>query len=235
MNRFGSTIETPLNMWRLLVYWLFKIGKNPEVYDITYSCIWNDFNLDLSDIGYREGGSSKLKRWYEIYISRDEVEKFYKNVKIIKEKKKDFVALFKFGNKEKHTTNKVGDFCLIAATFRFQRGILKKVNIYYRTTEGVTKFLADLILLKGFFKHYLDFIDMKEIEVEFFFAKVYTRYFHILTFQRVCKLVWNEDVAKKLGKWAKEMMDDVKSGKRQFKFCAAKRLAKSFMEGCNEE
>ncbi len=235
MNRFGAPIDNPVAMWRLNAIWLYKNGINPELYDLTYSCIWEDFELELLDIGYRRGGVAKRKRWLDIYISSDEVEKFNRNVKIIKEKKKDFVALFRFGNKEKKTSNKVGDFCLIAGVFRFQKGALKKINIFYRTTEGITKFLADLILLRDFFKLYLTSIDVKGVEVEFFFSKVYTRYFHLITFYRVCKQLWNEDVTEKLGKWAEDLLKNVKSGKREFKFCAAKRLAKSFKENCDEK
>lgn len=222
-------------MWRLIAYWLFKSSSNPEAYDISYSCVWEDFELGLDEIGYKKGGFAKSKRWFDIYISWEEVEKFNRSIKIITGKKKDFVALFRFGNKEKKTSNKVGDFCLIAATFRFQRGALKKVNIYYRTTEGITKFLADLILLKGFFKHYLTSVDMKGIEVEFFFTKIYTRYFHVITFFRVCSQVWKEDVREKLkAKWARDLIESVINEKRDFKFCAAKRLARSFKENYGE-
>jgi len=117
---------------------------------------------------------------------------------------------------------------LIGATFRFQKGVLKKINIYYRTTEIVTKFLADLILLNDFFKVYLTSINVEGVEVEFFFTKIYTRYFHLMTFYRVCKKLWNEDVTEKLEKWAGDFLKNVKSGKRQFKYCAAKRLSRSF-------
>jgi hypothetical protein len=228
-------MATPLEMWKRLVYYLYRTwGNNAEDYDVRASCCWDDFNLELPEIGYSRRGITKRKRWYDIYISGDEVEKFNKNVKIIKNKKKDFVALFRFGNKEKITSNKVGDFCLIAGTFRFQKGVLKKVNIYYRTTEGITKFLADLILLRDFFTVCLTSINMKGVEVEFWFTKIYTRYFHIITFYRVCRKLWNEDVTEKLGKWAIDLLKNVKSGKREFKFCAAKRLAKSFRENCDE-
>lgn len=228
---------TPLTMWRWLVYGLYKDhGKNAEDYDVGCSCIWKDFELGLLDIGYSKGGITKRKRWNETYISEKEVEKFNENVKIIKKKKKDFVALFRFGNKEKSTSNKVGDFCLIAGTFRFQRGILKKVNIYYRTTEGVTKFLADLILLRDFFKIYLTSVNIEEIEVGFWFTKIYTRYFHVITYYRVCRQVWGKEVNHPcgIGNWARELIVSVKNGKRDFKFCAAKRLAKSFKENYDE-
>ncbi len=230
----------PLEMWKEVVYTIYKSrGKNPEVYDSRLVCSWwEDFNLGLSEIGYSKEGLTKSKRWFKTYISEDEIEKFNRNVMEIIRKKKDFVALFRFGSKQKVTSNKVGDFCLIAATFRFQRGVLKKVNVYYRTTEFVTKFLADLILLNRFFGDYLTSVNMKGVETEFFFSKIYTRYFHIITFYRVCRNVWKEDIRGQFktdkGKWVGDLIESVISGKRDFKFCAAKRLAKSFKENCDE-
>jgi len=228
-------VATPLEMWKNLCYFLYNEGQNSEKYDIQANCNWSDFELALSDIGYRRGGIAKRKNWFEIYINPEEVEKFNRNLKEVKAKKKTFILLFRFGNKEKSRFNNMRDFCLIGATFRFERGKLKKVNIYYRVTEGVTKFLADLILLRDFFQIYLESLDLNGVKVEFYFTKVYTRYFHVITFYRVCSKVFNEDIRSKLGKWAWNLIENILDGKRKFKYCAAKRLAKSFLEGEDEK
>jgi len=231
----AEMITTPLEMWKNLCYFLYNEGQNSEKYDIQAICNWGDFNLDLSDIGYRKGGINKRKNWLSIYIDPSEVEKFNRNLKEIQRKKKGFVLLFRFGFKEKSRFNNMRDFCLIAMTCVFERGKLKKINIYYRVTEGVTKFLADLILLRDFFQIYLESLNVNRVKVEFYFTKVYTRYFHVITFYRVCSKVFNEDIRPKLGKWAWDLIENVLDGKREFKYCAAKRLAKSFLEGEDEK
>lgn len=226
----------PIEMWKSLCYFLYNEGPNPEKYDIQATCRWNDdFDLALSDIGYRKGGINKRKNWLQIYIDPGEVEKFNRNLKEIQRKKKGFILMFRFGFKEKSRFNNMRDFCLIAMTCRFERGNLKKVNVYYRVTEGVTKFLADLILLRDFFQIYLKSLDVNGVKVEFYFTKVYTRYFHVITFYRVCSKMFDEDVRPKLEDWAKSLIKNVLEGKRKFKYCAAKRLARSFVEGEDEK
>ena len=228
--------QTPLEMWKNLVLFLYSTkGQNPTAYDIKGPCIWTNFELGLSQIGYRNEGRIKRKRWYDIYISEEEVLKFNRIVQEIIKKKKDFVACFRFGAKPKRTSNKVGDFCLIAATYVFKSGKLKKVNIFYRTTEVVTKFLADLILLRDLFKGDLNFVDHEGVRVEFFFTKVYTRYFHLLNFYRICKSEFGLDVRALIGKWATDFIDNVIKKKKIFKFMAAKRIARKFLEDEYEE
>ena len=103
--------QTPLEMWKNLVLFLYSTkGQNPTVYDIKGPCTWTNFELGLSQIGYRNEGRIKRKRWYDIYISEEEVLKFNRIVQEIIKKKKDFVACFRFGAKPKRTSNKVGIF-----------------------------------------------------------------------------------------------------------------------------
>jgi len=217
--------KSPLMLWKQLGYAMFKPGMNTVRYDIQAACNWEHFYLSFPDAGYKREGT-KYKRLTKTYLNPKEVDKFNrKRMEVIK-KKKDFVLLFRFGNEEKNTS-KAGDFCLVASTFIFVKGKLKKVHVYYRTTEVVTKFLADLIFLEDIFSGVL-FLDMDGVEVKFFFTKVYVKYFHLLNFSRICKKLFNEDVTIKI-KWGAALIKKVKEGFLP-KYKAGERIAIRFKE-----
>jgi len=218
-------LSSPLVLWHRLASFLFKTGMNPVNYDIQISCYWEQFLVDYSDIGYKREGN-KLKRLIKTYLLSSEIEKFNRKRLEVVRKKKDFVLLFRFGNQEKNTS-KVADFCLLSATFIFTSGKLRRVHVFYRTTEAVTKFLADLVFLNDIFQNIL-FLDMTNVEVKFFFTKIYIKYFHFLNYVRICKKFNLEDPSNEY-EWGKKLIEKTKRGFSP-KYCAGKRVAEKFRE-----
>ena len=220
-------LNGPLELWKRLNYLIYEKSRNQDLYSVRESCIWSDFELEYSDIGYRREGN-KLKRLTKTYLNQNEIEKFNKNRLEVLKMKKDSVLLFRFGNEEKvNTKNRIKDFCLVALTVVFIKGKLKGIEVFYRTSEITTKFMADLIFLRDIFSNLL-FLESEGIPVLFYFTKVYSKHYHFLNFVRISKKLFNEDPCDKII-WGTSFVKSIKDG-RKLKYKAAEKVLNLFLE-----
>lgn len=216
-------MNTVLESWRDLIF-SFTDGRPQLVrFNLMLPCVWDgviENKISIYDLGFSK---MKLSRWYSTYVSKEEVLRFKNLVSQIKKRKGNFVASFRFGNRPKVLIkNQLRDFCLMAATFNFINGKLKEINIFYRTTELITRFLLDIIILDKFFREDLE-INLDGVKVNFIFSKAYIRGPHYVTFFYSGKLIWGDNFDIPNDK-IKKLVSDILENKINIKYNILKKI-----------
>ena len=172
---------------------MYMSGIRKYVEDLRW--IVNDFfddPLDMKMLGYNE--RAKMNQLNKVYVSVPKLEEAGRRVRQEMDNGRDvFSVVFPLMGDE-NKPERMKSFCMVACIAMRTKNV-SQLMFYYRTTEVVKKFGADLFLLKGLMSKFLppDFI--KEVErVIFQFALAYAgSNFYPLAYTWGCRVPEDND------------------------------------------
>lgn len=100
---------------------------------------------DIEDFGYSEKGN-KIKSLRKHYLNEEQLDNAVRLIKDRVDKRRYGSAGFPLTGDVKKWTKQ--DFCMQAATITYVPNKKLQVAVFYRTTEVIKKFSADLVFLK---------------------------------------------------------------------------------------
>lgn len=108
-----------------------------------------DRSVDLQTFGYKESGN-KMSQLRRNYYNRESMKKAYKGILRAHEQRTYGSAQFSLRNIEKAKQ----DFCMVSGTATHYPAGGIEICIFYRVTEPIKKFGADLVLLGSILRRF---------------------------------------------------------------------------------